>query len=264
MSLVALTLVMMLGRRFKVIMAVANFRILFLHALAAFLVAINWGVFIWASIHGNVLESGLGYLIAPFVSIGVGVLVMRDRLSWVKGVAIAIIILGVLLLLFRSVELSAWVYWVIGVTWGGYAYFKKKTTLDSFSGLFVETLALSILLIFLLLTTSLSMQLPESLSQTTWILLLLCGLVSVVPLVLFAFAVQNLKLSVMGLFQFVLPTTQLVVALVVYRQPLSHNSIISFSMIWIALALIVLESSFGNLKFDRIKNIFKEKVDERY
>lgn len=241
-SLATLLLAMAFLRKYGKLIAVMSARVIALHLVAALLVAVNWGTFIWASINGHVVESGIGYLIAPIVAIGVGVLVLKDRLSRIRQFAISVIVGGVLLLLFRSGELNALIYLVIGLTWGGYAYIKKMTPLDAFSGLFTETAILSIILCTALPLSSLSLNIPPPLSIDTIALLSICGFVSVVPLWLFSYAAGALPLSAMGFFQFVLPTTQLAVAIMFYRQPMSSNTLICFSLIWAALFLIVCET----------------------
>jgi chloramphenicol-sensitive protein RarD len=140
------------------------------------------------------------------------------------------------------------VYLIIGATWGGYAFFKKTASLDAFSGLFLETALLSLLLCIAVPVSSLSFKLPEALPLAAISLLTICGLVSLIPLWLFSYAAKNLALSVMGFFQFILPTTQLVIALLFYHQPISNNTLICFSIIWTALLLIVMESFIGSLR----------------
>lgn len=218
-----------------------SLRLVAVHASAALLVVINWGTFIWASIHGHVLESGLGYLLAPFVAIGVGALLLGDRMSRPRLAALALIVGAVGALMRGGGELAHWVYLTIGLTWGGYACLKKWTTLDAFGGLFVETVVLAALLPLALLATPFSLALPAGAGVAQLGLLALCGLVSVVPLALFSFAAAHLPLSVMGFFQFVLPSTQLVVALAVYRQPVSAHTLTCFGVIWLGLGAIVLE-----------------------
>lgn len=212
-----------------------------IHAAAALFVVVNWGAFIWASVNGHVLESGLGYLLAPFVTIAVGAFVFRERMSRTRITGFALIVAAAGFMLEGSGELSHWVYLTIAATWGGYACLKKWTKLDSLSGLFVETGVLVALLPILLLISSVEPSIPVGTSQMLLALLALCGLVSVVPLSLFSFAASRLPLSVMGLFQFVLPTTQLVVAITIYEQPISHNSLVCFTAIWLSLGLIVAE-----------------------
>jgi chloramphenicol-sensitive protein RarD len=252
-SLGTLILAMTVLGKYKKSTTIISLKIISHHAMAALLVAINWGVFIWASINGHVLESSIGYLIAPFVAIEVGTLALGERMSNICRFSIAMIVVGVLLLLFRSNELNPLVYLVIGITWGGYAYFKKTTPLDPFSGLFIETAVLSLVVCLLIPASSLSFQLPHPLPTTTLVLLAVSGLVSILPLWMFSFAAKKLALSSMGFFQFILPTTQLVVALVFYHQHLSINTLICFSLIWAALLLIVAESFFRSDQLDKIK-----------
>ena len=241
LSLGTLAIVMALLGRFRGLRARLTVRILAIHIVAALFVVINWGTFIWASIHGHVVESGLGYLIAPFVAITVGALALGDRMSWVRKGALAVIVVAVFAMVQRSGELDHWVYLVIGITWGAYACLKKFTTLDSFSGLLCETVALSVLLALSLSASATSMHLPTALPNGILLALALCGVVSVLPLWLFSLAAARLQLSVMGFFQFVLPTTQLLVALVFYRQAVSVNTLLCFGAIWLALGILVAE-----------------------
>lgn len=241
-SLLMLALVLTARRRsFKALASKLTRRLALLHGGAAALVVINWGTFIWASIHGHVVESGLGYLVAPFVAIGVGALCFKERMSAARLAGIGVIVLALALLLRGSGELEHRVYLIIGGTWGGYACLKKMTSLDSFSGLFLETCALTALMPLLLWLGPFTLVLPDGLGVGPLVLLALCGAVSVVPLALFSFAAARLPLSVMGFFQFVLPSTQLIVALAIYRQQVSGNTLVAFGVIWLSLALIVAE-----------------------
>ncbi|MBB3220027.1 EamA family transporter [Pseudoduganella umbonata] len=242
LSLATLAVVMAVLGRFAGLHARLTWRILAIHAAAAGLVVINWGAFIWASIHGHVVESGLGYLIAPFVAIAVGALALGDPTSWIRKAALAVIVAAVFAMVQRSGELQHWVYLVIGATWGGYACLKKLTTLDAFSGLLCETIVLAALLAVALAASATSLRLPGPLPDDGLpVLLALCGVVSVLPLWLFSLAAARLQLSVMGFFQFVLPTTQLFVALVFYRQAVSPNTLLCFAVIWLALGVLVCE-----------------------
>ncbi|QBE67579.1 rarD protein [Pseudoduganella lutea] len=242
LSLATLAVVMAMLDRFRGLGARLTGRVLAIHAAAAGLVVINWGTFIWASIHGHVVESGLGYLIAPFVAIAVGAVAVGDPTSWIRKGALAVIVAAVCVMVQRSGELQHWVYLVIGATWGAYACLKKLTTLDAFSGLLCETVVLAALLALSLAVSATSLRLPAPMADPGLLVLLaLCGVVSVLPLWLFSLAAARLRLSVMGLFQFVLPTTQLFVALVFYRQAVSPNTLLCFAVIWIALGVLVAE-----------------------
>jgi chloramphenicol-sensitive protein RarD len=239
MSLLTLAAISVWSGRLRSLRARATRQILLIHAAAATLVVINWGTFILASIHGYVVESGLGYLIAPFVAIGVGAL--SDGLSRLRAAALFVITSAVGVLLLASGELQHWVYLVIGATWGTYACLKKATSLDAFSGLLCETIVLTVLLGVATCISPLTLRLPDGLSALALLNLGLCGFVSTIPLGLFSFAASRLPLSVMGFFQFVLPSTQLVVALLVYRQPLGLISAACFCVIWLALLITLAE-----------------------
>lgn len=240
-SLVSIAIVLSFKENLRSIINRVSLRLLMVHAFAAFFVVINWGTFIWASINGHVLESGLGYLLAPFVAISVGAFALGEKISLTRLLALITIAIAVSYLFTTSRDLSHWVYITIGITWGGYACLKKLTTLDSFSGLLVETSVLAVFIPLMVLTLPISLSLPNTVSSSEIVLLGLSGLVSVIPLALFAFAASRLALSIMGFFQFVLPLTQLFVALAIYRQPVSINTLLCFSVIAIGLVLIVAE-----------------------
>lgn len=248
LSLATLAVVMAALGRFKGLRAQLNPRILAIHFVAAIFVVINWGTFIWASIHGHVVESGLGYLIAPFVAITVGAVALGDRMSWVRKSALVTIVAAVFAMIQRSGELNHWVYLIIGSTWGAYACLKKLTSLDAFSGLLCETVVLSVILGLSLAISATSLRLPAALPAGVLPMLALCGVVSVLPLWLFSLAAARLQLSVMGFFQFVLPTTQLFVALVFYRQAVSFNTLLCFGVIWFALGILVSEPLLNHAK----------------
>ncbi len=240
-SLVTIAAVLAFKDDLRSIINRVSLRLLMVHALAAVFVVINWGTFIWASINGHVLESGLGYLLAPFVAITIGALALEEKISLTRLLALITIAVAVSYLFTTSRDLSRWVYITIGITWGGYACLKKLTTLDSFSGLLVETSVLAVFIPLMALTLPISLSLPNTIPLSKIFLLGLCGFVSVIPLALFAFAASRLALSIMGFFQFVLPMTQLFVALTIYRQPVSHNTLSCFSVIALGLVLIVAE-----------------------
>lgn len=252
-SLVTIAVVLAFKDDLRCMINRVSMRLLIVHATAAVFVVINWGTFIWASINGNVLESGLGYLLAPFVAITVGALALGDKISLTRLIAVITIAVAVGYLLISSGDLTHWVYITIGITWGGYACLKKLTTLDSFSGLLVETSVLTLFIPLLLLTLPITLSLPNVMSYTQITLLGLCGFVSVIPLALFAFAASHLALSIMGFFQFVLPLTQLFVALAIYRQQVSYNTLLCFSVIAICLVLIVGEQFIQSRKLSANK-----------
>lgn len=241
LSLATVTLILWVRRDLFILFRRLKLRQILLHGSAAVLVAVNWGTFIWASIHGRVLESGLGYLIAPFLSIAVGLLMYRERLSNLKAVALGIVCLSVLFLFIGSGDLDARVYVVIGVTWGLYTWLKKLTSLSPLNGLFLESLVLTCALCPLLFLFGEFVPLPVSFGVYEQALLIGCGLVSIIPLALFSLAAGRLPISVMGLLQFILPLTQFIVAVEIYGQPASTYTLLAFAAITFGMMLAILE-----------------------
>ena len=225
-----------------------NWHKIFIHFFAAILVAVNWGVFIWASIDGKTFESGLGYLIAPVVVMLISLINMSFAESWGKVISIIIIATSLAVLVIFSKNLSHWIYWVIGITWGIYAFLKKITSLLPVTGLFLETITLLciILLVSFFIEIKTDRSLIVILNNNPW--LYLCGIVSVVPLVMFSYSARRLGLYSMGALQFVLPTTQLVVSVLYYNQNISSITYICFFIIWITLLI----TTFLDIKKTRV------------
>ena len=215
-----------------------NFRVLALHSMAAILVSINWGAFIWSSIHGSVLESGLGYLVAPVIVMLTGAIVFGETIHRENIIAVLFISVALLLLMFSKGNLEHWVYWTIGLTWGGYTILKKATPLTAVDGLLFETFALLIIIfIFGFFIDVKDYDISFNILNSNP-LLYMCGLVSVTPLIMFSFSAQKLDSYSMGALQFVLPTTQLFLSIVFYNQNTPVLTYICFGIIWITLLIV--------------------------
>jgi len=213
-----------------------------LHAFAAVLVAVNWGTFIWASISGAVLESGFGYLVAPVFAIALGSALLREKMSRVQCFALLVIVAVIALLIAASGQLAHWIYFTIAATWGGYTLLKKRARLSSPEGLVVETAVLSAALLialpalaFLPVLSLAGGHAPTLGDLAAHPLIALSGVVSVVPLILFANAARRLSSYTMGLLQFVLPTAQLAVSFWYFGQVATPLTYACFLVIWAVL-----------------------------
>ncbi|MCU1726825.1 hypothetical protein NTD86_07475 [Pseudomonas sp. 7P_10.2_Bac1] len=240
-SMLCVTLILLARKELRLLLFGLELRDVALHGTAALLVACNWGVFIWSSIHGRVFETGLGYLIAPILGIGLGIVFYKENLSFFRGVIIFFIVSSVFFLIFRVPGLDFRVYLSIGVTWGMYTWLKKMARLDPISGLFVESFILTFITAALISYIDGGVGVPKGLGVFRGSLLLSCGLVSLVPLALFAFAAKHLPLSVMGLLQFLLPLTQFCIASVFYGQNFTAEIFLAFSIIFTGMVFIILE-----------------------
>lgn len=239
LSLIALSIIIFIKQDFHQIKK-TNFKTLCLHCGASLLVAANWATFIWASTHGNIIESGFGYLLAPLLSITMGVIFYHEPLRPIPTATLVIISISALLLVLFSHELNPWIYIVIATTWGSYTCLKKATPLNSINGLFIETLFLSLGLALIFLLFDWAFAWPEDLSFRSKSLIWLAGGISVIPLIMFAYAISKLPLSTTGFFQFILPLTQLTVATLFYKQSISMSSLLLFTTTTGSLVLLLL------------------------
>lgn len=243
-SLATLGVTIVVLRRTKPIReAVTDRRVLATHLTSAVLIGVNWLTFIWASIHGRVIEASLGYLVAPAVTIGVGLLVLRERVSWLRGAALSLCLLGITLLIARSGELYWWVFVTIGAAWGLYGAIQKLSPTDPVTGLTLETGILAIGVALTAAVSSVSLAPGPKAHFSDYLTLALCGLVSVTPLWLFSFGAKVTTMTVAGFTQYLNPTAQLVIALTVYRQIPSGNTFLCFTLVWLSLISLVLEAA---------------------
>lgn len=208
---------------------------LLLSAGAAF-IAINWLVFIYSVGKQEILQSSLGYFINPLFSIFLGMIFLGERLRRWQWAAVIIAGIGVLNLALRS-ERFPWIALSLAGSFGSYGLLRKKVDIDSLHGLLVETaVLLPIALVVLTLPAS------RQVSAHSLGLLSLSGVITAVPLLFFGVALRRLKLSTMGFLQYVGPTLQFLVALVVFHEPLDQAKLVSFALCWLAIGVYAADS----------------------
>jgi len=200
-------------------------------------VAVNWGTFIWASISGAVLESGFGYLVAPVFAMALGGVLFSEKLSRAQWVALLVIVAVIALLITASGRLEHWIYFTIAATWGAYTLLKKRARLASLEGVFVETAALGA--VVLCAVPFAGAHAPAVAQLAAHPLIAASGVVSVVPLVLFAIAARKLGAYTMGLLQFVLPSAQLAVSFWYFGQVATPLTYACFAVIWAVLFAVL-------------------------
>lgn len=208
-----------------------------LYALAGVVLAVNWYTYIWAVNAGFVIESSLGYFINPLVSVLLGVIVMRERLRLGQWAAIATAAAGVIFLTVSYGQLP-WIALILAFSFGFYGLLKKHGTLHSMQGLTIETGTLLLPALALLLFRETSG--ADSLVSYGWgktLLLLSTGVVTVLPLVWFASAARLIPLSLLGILQYIAPTLQFLVGLLIFHEPFSQTRLVGFAIIWLALII---------------------------
>jgi chloramphenicol-sensitive protein RarD len=218
-----------------------NTPVLRIYAVAAALVTVNWFTFVWAVNSGYVVETSLGYFINPLVNVLFGVVFLHERLRLVQWIAIGLAAAGVLYLtaLYGSLP---WIALVLALSFGSYGLVKKKGLLGSVHGLALETAILTPLAIAYLMYVQRSDQgalLHGGLRSD--LLLLGTGAVTTIPLLFFASAVQRIPLSLLGVLQYIAPTMQFLLGVLLYREPFTPAQFVGFAMVWAALIVLGVE-----------------------
>jgi chloramphenicol-sensitive protein RarD len=199
---------------------------------SALLIATNWLVFIVAVGHAQVIQSSLGYFITPFVSVLLGFLFFQERLRRLQMFSLLLAAIGVLLLTAHSGRFP-WVAMILALTFGSYGLFRKIVTVDSLAGLTVETLLLGpAALCYLIFVAWQGNSAFPALGLRTNILLILSGVATAVPLLLFASAARRLRLATIGFLQYITPTFHFLLAVLLYNEPFTRSHLLSFLFIW--------------------------------
>jgi chloramphenicol-sensitive protein RarD len=213
-----------------------------LYAVAASLIGVNWFLYVYAVNAGFVVETSLGYFIAPLVNVLLGVVVFRERLRPLQWLAVALVCAGVVRLTVAYGGLP-WIAISLAVSFGTYGLVKKKAPLPSLEGLTVETAVLVIpAAAFLLLRYQEGAGAFLAGAATTDALLVAGGAVTVAPLLLFASAVRRIPLTLVGILQYIAPTIQFVLGVFVFGEPFSRTQLSGFALVWFGLVVFGLDS----------------------
>jgi chloramphenicol-sensitive protein RarD len=234
---VLIILVAAMRRNGRATLGAISRRVVGLYAIAAALIAANWFLYIYAVNAGFIVETSLGYYITPLVNVLFGVVVFHERMRPAQWVAIAIATVGVVQLTFAYGALP-WIAFGLAASFGSYGLAKKKAPLDPVEGLTLETAILApVAILFLVMLHRSGEGAFLRSGATSDALMIGGGLVTTVPLLLFAAAVRSVPLSVIGILQYIGPTLQFLLGVFVYHEPFSRTQLIGFSIVWAALAI---------------------------
>ncbi len=238
---IAAIVLVVLGRTATLREALRSPRMLAMGCVTAALISINWGVYVWAIANDRALDAALGYYINPLFSIFLGAVFLGERLNRAQLLAIALAAAAVLVLALDAGRLP-WAAVGLMLSWGFYALAKKQLPIGPNQGFLLEVLILT----------------PPALGYVFWLalsgsahfaslatagglvdsgLLLGCGLVTAVPLLFYANGAKQLRLSTIGILQYIAPTMIFLCAVLVFKEPFGQARMIAFPMIWAALVI---------------------------
>ena len=203
---------------------------------AAITITINWGVYIWAVNAGHLLDSSLGYYMNPLVVFAIGIALFHETSGVVDWISLALATIGVLI---ATIAYGAfpWIAVVLALSFGLYGTFKKLAGVGGITSIAVETIMITPFALAFLLFSPASADSIAQLTPLTTTLLLLTGIVTASPLILFTFGVNRLPLSTVGFLQYSSPTLQMFIGVLVFHEVLTQDRIIAFAFIAAALVL---------------------------
>ncbi len=217
-------------------------RIVWTFVLSASVLSVNWLVYIWAIGEGRVVDASLGYFINPLFSVVLGVVVLKERLRRAQWVAVGVAAVGVCWLALLAGELP-WIGLTVAASFGVYGLLRKTAAIDALGGLTLETfLLLPIALGYVVYCSSAEQGAFAGGGLDRTLLLLAAGPVTALPLLAFAAGARRIPLALVGILQYVAPSLQLSLGLLVFHEPLPPPKLAGFALIWLAVLLYSLEA----------------------
>jgi chloramphenicol-sensitive protein RarD len=228
--------------------AVFNRKSILLFILTGILLGINWTVYIWAVNANHIVETSLGYFINPLISVALGVIFLREKLRPMQWVPVGMAAAGVIYLTVQYGALP-WIALTLALAFGIYGLLKKTAPTG---GLYSMTFEMAVLCLpaigYLLLVGSRGEGVLGTADLTTWLLLIAAGAITVVPMLLFTAGARNIPLALVGILQYLAPTLQFLIGVLIYKEPFSQMELIGYGIVWAALLLFWLEGTLNRRK----------------
>jgi chloramphenicol-sensitive protein RarD len=217
-------------------------KVLRIYTIAAILIGINWLVYVWAVNADFIVETSLGYFINPLLSVLMGVIVLKERLRSAQWIPVILAAIGVIYLTFVYGRLP-YIALTLAFSFGLYGLVKKLSPLGSLYGLTIETAILFVpALIYLIAMEANSTAAFLHTGTSSDLLMIGAGVVTTIPLLMFASAAKSIPLWVVGLLQYIAPTIQFLLGVFLYKEPFSQHQLIGFSIVWAALIFFIVEN----------------------
>jgi len=238
------------GRLGETLALMRAFKFCFWIALAALMLTINWGVYVFAVTNERATEASLGYFMLPLLTIALGVFVFGERPKPVHVLAISLAVIAVLVKLFAYGSLP-WVSLTLALSFALYGAIRKQINADSMQGLFLESLCMAPFAALWILTHDGSGMGEHGLKVD---LFLLCaGAFTAAPLLTYVAATRVLPLSTIGLLTYVGPSIQLIVAIFVLMEPVTSVTVLTFGLVWLGVLAVSIEAGYSARKLQKLR-----------
>ena len=245
-SCLLLLVVIVLTKQWDEFRKTVNLKVLRIYTIAAILIGINWLVYVWAVNANFIVETSLGYFINPLLSVLMGVIFLKERLRIAQWIPVVLAAIGVTYLTFIYGRLP-YIALTLAFSFGLYGLVKKLSPLGSLYGLTIETAILFVpALIYLIAMEANSTAAFLHTGISSDLLMIGAGVVTTIPLLMFASAAKSIPLWVVGLLQYIAPTIQFLLGVFLYKEPFSQYQLIGFGIVWAALIFFVVENYLAN------------------
>jgi chloramphenicol-sensitive protein RarD len=225
----------------QVLKAIRDPKIITTLSISGLLLAGNWLVFIWAVNNDRMLDASLGYFINPLFNVLLARLFLQESLTRLQLLAVFVALSGVVFLIYSYGQLP-WIALALAISFSIYGLLRKKVTVDSMPGLFIESCIMLpfAVLYWLIMGTSSGNMLANSFDFN--MTLLLVGVVTTAPLLCFTAAARRIRYTTLGFFQYIGPSLMFLLAVLYYQEPLDKTRIVTFVLVWIGLLIYVFDS----------------------
>jgi chloramphenicol-sensitive protein RarD len=226
-----------LGRTADLKAAIRQPRVVAMAAVTALVISLNWGFYIYSITSGRALEASLGYYINPLISVMLGAVLLGEKPSSAQGVAIGLAVLAVIILAVYAGGMP-WISLILAFSFGIYGYLRKTLPIGPSQGFLLEVLLLSPLALIIIgwfIATGGSHFMAGNGFDS--MMLIIAGPITAIPLVLYAFGAKGLRLSTIGVIQYLVPTLIFIIAVFVFNEPFALPQLVAFGLIWLALII---------------------------
>jgi len=244
-SFILLMIVILASRQWTKFRSTLTRRVLGVYLIAGLLLSVNWLIYIWGVNSEHVVETSLGYFINPLLSVLLGMIFLKERLRLLQWLPIGLAASGVIYLTWTYGSLP-WIALSLAFTFGFYGLVKKTAPLGSLYGLTLETgLVFLPALAYLVYVESTGQGAFGHTGIISGLLMVGAGAVTTIPLLMFASAARRIPLTMVGILQYIAPTLQFLLGVLLYKEPFTQARLIGFSLVWVALIVFWVEGVFA-------------------